>query len=80
MGPQMVQKEMLEPGNTPLDQLVKDKKIKFFFRVHHGKYTCIYFMYLLCHRVEFTVCVCVCVCVCVQGNVGTRKPTAGPAG
>eukprot|EP00282_Hemiselmis_andersenii_P037798 CAMPEP_0169443350 /NCGR_PEP_ID=MMETSP1042-20121227/9308_1 /TAXON_ID=464988 /ORGANISM="Hemiselmis andersenii, Strain CCMP1180" /LENGTH=683 /DNA_ID=CAMNT_0009554571 /DNA_START=182 /DNA_END=2229 /DNA_ORIENTATION=+ len=35
MGPQLVQKEVLDPGNTPLDQLVKDGKVKAFFRMHH---------------------------------------------
>mmetsp|Transcript_9072 Transcript_9072/g.21112 ORF Transcript_9072/g.21112 Transcript_9072/m.21112 type:complete len:722 (-) Transcript_9072:33-2198(-) len=34
MGPQMVQKDQLEPGNTPLDQLIKDKKAKIVFRLH----------------------------------------------
>lgn len=35
MGPQLIQKELLEPGNNPLEQLVADKKIKSFFRLHH---------------------------------------------
>jgi hypothetical protein len=35
MGPQLVQKELLEPGNNPIEQLVADKKVTAFFRMHH---------------------------------------------
>eukprot|EP00961_Rhodomonas_salina_P024404 328610-Rhodomonas_salina.1 len=35
MGPQLIQKEACEPGNTPLQQLVKDQRIKGYFYLHH---------------------------------------------
>eukprot|EP00281_Chroomonas_sp_CCMP1168_P022841 CAMPEP_0206223206 /NCGR_PEP_ID=MMETSP0047_2-20121206/6365_1 /ASSEMBLY_ACC=CAM_ASM_000192 /TAXON_ID=195065 /ORGANISM="Chroomonas mesostigmatica_cf, Strain CCMP1168" /LENGTH=707 /DNA_ID=CAMNT_0053646073 /DNA_START=132 /DNA_END=2255 /DNA_ORIENTATION=- len=37
MGPQLVQKDNLEEGNTPLDQLVRDGALVKFFRLHHPK-------------------------------------------
>ena len=35
IGPQLIQKESCEPGNTPLMQLKKDERIKDFFYMHH---------------------------------------------
>jgi len=34
-GPQLMQKEACEPGNTPLQQLVKDERIIGYFYLHH---------------------------------------------
>ena len=35
IGPQLIQKESCEPGNTPLMQLKKDERIKDYFYMHH---------------------------------------------
>ena len=35
IGPQLIQKESCEPGNTPLMQLIKDERIKDHFYMHH---------------------------------------------
>jgi len=37
MGPQLLQKEACEPGETPLSQLVNDLRIKTYFCLHHKK-------------------------------------------
>ncbi len=35
IGPQLIQKESCEPGNTPLMQLIKDERILDHFYMHH---------------------------------------------
>ena len=35
IGPQLIQKESCEPGNTPLMQLKKDERVKDYFYMHH---------------------------------------------
>ena len=35
LGPQLIQKESCEPGNTPLMQLKKDEKLVDYFYLHH---------------------------------------------
>jgi len=37
MGPQLVYKEHMQPGYTPLELLAKDGKIRSHFRMHHEK-------------------------------------------